>query len=108
MSQVNTRSRVGAVFVTLVGISILLTACSAGSSPDKMSGVTQIISTKTPGQSPEAAVQAQSDPTDEVDGDDNPEQAGVPTPRAGLESTDPATVHLASGDIQLIEFFAFW
>ena len=31
-----------------------------------------------------------------------------PTPRAGLESTDPATVNLASGDIQLIEVFAFW
>ena len=32
----------------------------------------------------------------------------VPTPRTGLESTDPATVSLASGEIQLIEAFAFW
>lgn len=31
-----------------------------------------------------------------------------PTPRAGLEATDPETVVLASGDIQLVEFFAFW
>lgn len=31
-----------------------------------------------------------------------------PTSRAGLEATDPETVTLASGDIQLIEFFAFW
>jgi hypothetical protein len=31
-----------------------------------------------------------------------------PTPRAGLESTDPSTVALASGETQLVEFFAFW
>ena len=34
--------------------------------------------------------------------------AAAPTARAGLESTNPATVKLASGDIQLIELFAFW
>jgi hypothetical protein len=31
-----------------------------------------------------------------------------PTPRAGLVATDPSTVNLASGEIQLVEFFAFW
>lgn len=31
-----------------------------------------------------------------------------PTTRAGLEATDPETVRLVSGDIQLVEFFAFW
>lgn len=31
-----------------------------------------------------------------------------PTLRADLESTDPATVNLASGEIQLVEVFAFW
>jgi hypothetical protein len=31
-----------------------------------------------------------------------------PTPRQGLVSTDPQTVNLASGDIQLVELFAFW
>ncbi len=31
-----------------------------------------------------------------------------PTARVGLQGTDPETVNLASGDIQLIEFFAFW
>ncbi len=34
--------------------------------------------------------------------------AAVPAVRTGLESTNPATVKLASGDIQLIELFAFW
>jgi len=39
---------------------------------------------------------------------ENEETQVEPTPRAGLEATDPATVNLASGDIQLIEVFAFW
>jgi hypothetical protein len=32
----------------------------------------------------------------------------VPTPREGLEATDPSTVVLASGKPTLVEFFAFW
>ena len=31
-----------------------------------------------------------------------------PTPRPELSATDPATVSLASGEPQLVEFFAFW
>ena len=32
----------------------------------------------------------------------------IPTARAGLESTNPATVNLNLGEIQLVEAFAFW
>jgi len=31
-----------------------------------------------------------------------------PTPRPEMVATDPSTVVLSSGDIQLVEFFAFW
>ena len=31
-----------------------------------------------------------------------------PTPRQDMVSTDPKTVNLASGEIQLVELFAFW
>jgi len=31
-----------------------------------------------------------------------------PTPRGGLEATDPSQVNLAAGKVQLVEFFAFW
>jgi len=31
-----------------------------------------------------------------------------PATKTGLASTDPATVNLASGSIQLVELFAFW
>ncbi len=34
--------------------------------------------------------------------------AVIPTPRTELESTDPASVNLTSGSIQLVEVFAFW
>jgi hypothetical protein len=40
--------------------------------------------------------------------EDVAEESLVPTPRAGLESTDPSVVNLASGEIQLVEFFAYW
>jgi hypothetical protein len=36
-----------------------------------------------------------------------PEIAAAPV-RQGLEATDPASVKLASGEVQLVEFFAFW
>ena len=36
------------------------------------------------------------------------EEQAPPAPKAGLESTDPATVNLASGQLQLVEVFAFW
>jgi len=36
------------------------------------------------------------------------ESASAPTPRQSLEATDPSTVKLASGKVQLVEFFAFW
>ena len=32
----------------------------------------------------------------------------APTPRPDMVATDPATVVMASGEIQLVEFFAFW
>ena len=38
------------------------------------------------------------------------EDASAPacTSKTGLAATDPASVSLASGEVQLIEFFAFW
>jgi len=40
------------------------------------------------------------------------DQAGVeeplPTARIGLQASDPEIVSLATGEIQLVEFFAFW
>jgi len=32
----------------------------------------------------------------------------VPTPRTGLEATDPGSVNLLTGNVQFVEAFAFW
>ena len=37
-----------------------------------------------------------------------PANQTTPTPRAELEASDPTGFTLASGDLQLVEFFAFW
>jgi hypothetical protein len=37
-----------------------------------------------------------------------PTDALPPTPRTGLEASNPATFVVASGQFQLVEFFAFW
>jgi hypothetical protein len=39
---------------------------------------------------------------------EEPVEAPAPIVRTELEATDPAMVSLASGDIQFVEFFAFW
>ncbi len=35
-------------------------------------------------------------------------EVAVPTVRVGLSATSPGSVNLASGGLQLIEFFAYW
>lgn len=86
---------------------ILVTACTAPPSTGKAVQSEQAAIT--------AAVAADPTTTSEADaGSSQPAatEAGqggqIPTPRAGLTATDPETVLLASGEIQLVEFFAFW
>jgi cytoskeletal protein RodZ len=61
----------------------------------------------------ETETSAAQDPgaTDEVEADEQEaeeEEQAAPTARIGLVATNPAEVELASGEIQLVEFFAFW
>jgi len=60
-------------------------------------------------------LEGQINTTDEIEvpkGEPNPGNAPtaliLPTMRDGLESTDPSSVNLTSGNIQLVELFAFW
>jgi hypothetical protein len=65
-----------------------------------------------PPQEPSAPDAAESGPVVE----EQPQEEAQPAaeeplprvPREGLEATDPTTVVLASGQPQLVEFFAFW
>lgn len=61
------------------------------------------------GQNPQATIPA-VEPTPDVSSTepaDHPDNI-KPTPRPDLHATDPSTVSLASGQVQLVEFFAFW
>jgi hypothetical protein len=83
---------------------------------DAVEAATEIpLSTDTP-EMEEVAATAEPSATDDVDEaealaeeDANLEaQTVAPTPRADLYATDPASVTLASGKVQLVELFAYW
>jgi hypothetical protein len=60
---------------------------------------------ETPTEAPRPATQAAGVPTAAAG---QPEVAACPDRGAELEATNPADVQLASGKLQLVEFFAFW
>jgi hypothetical protein len=58
----------------------------------------------------EVAAQPEAAPA-ETGGDDKAlptSPPDFPEPKTGMEATDPEIVSIASGEIQLVEFFAFW
>ena len=106
----------------IVAILVLAGCTGAASQPEPEAGLetpVEAVAAET------AAVQAPAAPaneaTDTVEGlepatteatarieEPAPEEAAPPPVREGLEATDPASVQLASGKVQLVEFFAFW
>ena len=51
---------------------------------------------------------ATAEPTSEAVSEPTPTDNEVREVRAGLEASDPAAFEIASGDVQLVEFFALW
>ncbi len=47
-------------------------------------------------------------PGDQADGYPSPDESYPPPLKTELRATNPSTVNLASGELQLVEFFAFW
>ncbi len=47
-------------------------------------------------------------PGDQVGGYPSPDESYPPPLKTELQATNPSTVNLASGELQLVEFFAFW
>ncbi|MBI5962779.1 MAG: hypothetical protein HY863_04840 [Chloroflexi bacterium] len=88
------------IFFLTVGLAaVLLASCApqATQPPTPLEVVTQETAT----QPPESVAQPQV--TNEA-----PTVVAVATSRGpSLEATDPATVNLASGQLQLVEFFRF-
>jgi hypothetical protein len=92
---------------------VLLSGCLPGAqvnrTPETGVAATQLPAVE-PTEEPAAPAEGTSAPTltavpEKTSAGD---QAARPTARVGLQGTDPETVKLGSGDIQLVEFFAFW
>jgi len=109
----STRSRfVGTFLFGFIFIS-LLSACSGQSTqddveimvtdpPSEPTQLAEVQSTTSEGQAPEAEATATTE------GAFEPPPPGFSLGDPNLHATDPQTVSLASGEIQLLEFFAFW
>jgi septum formation inhibitor MinC len=105
------------IFMTAGFVLIMIFLISA-CMPDSASPEKSVVNpTSTAGNdnlnNPEAEVSSETEtPTGMGPAQDEPteENEKVPTStvRSGLEATDPNTVQIAAGDVQLIEFFAFW
>lgn len=82
---------------------LLITACSGGTAP-------QVLAPSDPqaGGESDTAVDSAQPAQDPVELDAPVEGNQQPEPRQGLEATDPGSVVLASGQPQIVEFFAFW
>lgn len=113
------------LFLSLALVAILLSACSgtatATNPPEVVSESASVVATESSPPVVEAGSDvesAASNPATQPAVDitppaasEDPAEAEVsvkPTPRPDLHASDPSTVSLASGQVQLVEFFAFW
>lgn len=107
--------------LAVLALGWLLTACSSASSttdtPAQSQPAIEIQAQTTPtAVAAEATQQVQFLPALENQANAKPTEtlaqvtppAARKTIKAGLEASDPGTAQLASGEIQLVEFFAFW
>jgi len=99
MSKIKTLSLYGLVLITV------LSACNAMPTP------AEAVQPRLPGLTatlPMEAASATPAPIVAATVSANPSPAAVATSRGpNLEASDPATVQLASGSLQLVEFFRF-
>ena len=102
------------ILLSLIMSAVLLAACSASTStvspPHPTAVESSLIPVSTATIKPTEVVDVT--PTDELDiSSPTPsvEAQPIATSRGpNLEATDPTTVNMASGGLQLVEFFEFW
>jgi hypothetical protein len=100
------------IWVALIGVILIISACV--SAPNSSTPTAQM---EKPTQAPTTAVsepiptledtqivQEPANPTAEPQSVSDPK----PTQRVGLQSSNPENVVLASGELQFLEFFAYW
>ena len=85
-------------FLTFVLAAVILASCAPKGTPPQALPLTNLLQEVT--QTPESVTQPQV--TNEA-----PVVAVATSRGPNLEATDPTTVSLASGQLQLVEFFRF-
>ncbi len=95
-------SRSRRAWIAIIGLILVLTACSPGAPAPPP---TQAAQPPSAGSVPSA--QEGATPGSAVNAAEPSAPTLVPV-KTTLEATDPATVDLASGGPLLVEFFAFW
>ncbi len=99
------KHRILALSFLMVSV-ILVSACTGSAGPADQS-VIEAPSGEGAGPAAPAADEPAAPAADEP-AEVEAEPQEIVQPRQELEATDPATVSLASGQPQIVEFFAFW
>ncbi|SRR6266540_1120715 len=94
------------VFLSLILLAVLLAACAPAASAVVPTQPVEIVPTlPLPTPNADSPLQATSTPAETL----APTALPIATSRGlHLEATDPTTVNMASGGLQLVEFFEFW
>ncbi len=98
------------LFLTCLLLAALMAACA--SAPESTPTTSPPVATETPLAAPATSTSGivQEAPTEAVLATEAPEATALPVATSrgpDLHATDPTTVSLASGDLQLVEFFRF-
>ena len=97
------RHSIRSLAISFLIIQIFLTACQGDRSTFEIGPPV----VEEPSQGSPLVAESQEKPT--IESATTPVvEPLVPTPREGLEATDPSTVVLGSGKPTFVEFFAFW
>ena len=98
-------------FLSLSLFAVLLAACASAESQTKPPEIASAtLMTAGPTATPVMDLTATSAPADSLNSATPPPtvQAVATSRGPNLEATDPKTVTMASGGLQLVEFFEFW
>lgn len=92
--------------ILLVGITAAVILLGRGSEPEEVVNQPEVIEEVAVEETEIPATVSVQEP-EATQAEAAAEQV-IPTAKAGLEASDPASVSLANGNIQLVEAFAFW
>lgn len=92
----------------MLGIVSILVACGSGTESGSLTSNEQVIPDSDSGAAIPSNTPVPEEPVFSDGEVDTGYSLGYSLGSPNLQATDPSTVTLASGEIQLVEFFAYW